>query len=721
MPKSIRTYVCTGCGIGECLNTQKLANVSANELGVDAVVHPPLCVPEGVDSLRKDIETAGADQVVIAACSERVNWDVFSTESLGVSMVERVNIREQVAWSKPPNEEETQMLAEDYVRMGIVRAQKSEPPPPKTEATERAILVVGGGVSGLTAAIEAADSGSDVILVEKAATLGGWLARFHKMYPTRPPYRELEVIDIEGKARQAQDHPRVKVLTSAEVEKISGRPGSFDVLIRQDENPVPVRVGSVVLATGWQPYDPSHIEYLGFGKYPNVIDSVTMEELAAQALSPSEGKGVIARPSDGKVVQSVAFIQRVGSRTMDRFSYSSSVSDLVALKQAEYVRELNPTAVSYVIYDHMVTPGQAELFYKKVQEEDRIMFTKGDVTGISEDATGNMLVDVENTLIGGNIRLQVDMVVLATGMVPTTAEARILHLDYKQGPDLPITKHGYPDSNYICFPYETRRTGLYAAGCVREPMDALASSEDATGAALKAIQSLELITQGAAVHPRVRDLSLPVTLLQGCTKCGRCNEECPFGAIEVDQRGYPQLNSSRCRRCGICMGACPVQVISFEDYSVDQLSSVIREITFPDDDTKPRILAFACENDAYPAFDLAGINRLEYDASVRVIPLRCLGSLNIVLVTDALSRGIDGVLLLGCKTGEDYQCHFMEGSELAMRRLANVQETLTRLMLEPERVKAVELEISDYGKIPALIEEFAEQMRAIGPNPYKGF
>jgi len=118
---------------------------------------------------------------------------------------------------------------------------------------------------------------------------------------------------------------------------------------------------------------------------------------------------------------------------------------------------------------------------------------------------------------------------------------------------------------------------------------------------------------------------------------------------------------------------------------------------------------------------MAGINRLEYDASVRVIPLRCLGSLNIVLVTDALSRGIDGVLLMGCKTGEDYQCHFMEGSELAMRRLANIQETLTRLMLGPERVKAVELEISDYGKIPDLIEEFAEQMRAIGPNHYKGF
>ena len=721
MPKSIRTYVCTGCGIGECLDTQKLANVSADELGVDAAVHPPLCVPEGLDFLRKDIETAGADQVVIAACSERVNWDVFSTESLGVRMVERVNIREQVVWSKPPNEDETQMLAEDYVRMGIVRAQKSEQPLARVEATEKAILVVGGGVSGLTAAIEAADAGSDVILVEKTATLGGWLTQFHKMYPTRPPYRELEAIDIEGKARQVQDHSRVKVLTAAEVEKISGRPGSFDVLIRQNGSPVPVRVGAVVMATGWQAYDPSHIEYLGFGKYPNVIDSVRMEELAGHSVNPTEGKGVIARPSDGKSVRSVAFIQRVGSRAMDRSSYGSSVSDLVALKQAEYVRELNPGAVSYVLYDHMVTPGQSELFYKKVQEEDRITFTKGDITGISEDAAGNLLVDVENTLIGGSIRLQVDMVVLATGMVPTTVEEGILHLDYKQGPELPVTKHGFVDSNYICFPYETRRTGLYAAGCVREPMDALACTEDATGAALKAIQSLELIAQGEAVHPRVRDLSLPTTLLQGCTKCGRCSEECPFGAIEVNQEGYPELKPSRCRRCGICMGACPVQVISFEDYSVGQLSSVIREIKFPDDDTKPRILAFACENDAYPAFDMAGINRLQYDASVRVIPLRCVGSLNIVLVTDALSRGIDGVLVMGCKTGDDYQCHFMEGSGLAMRRLENIQETLTRQMLEPERVKALELEISDYDKIPALIDEFVDQMRAIGPNPYRGF
>ncbi len=713
MAGNIRTYVCTGCGIGECLNTQKLADVSVDEVGVAAKIHAPLCVPEGVDFLRKDIEAEGADQVVIAACSERVNWDVFSTDSLGVQRVERVNIREQVAWSKPPNDEETQSLAEDYVRMGVVRAQKSEPPTQKVTAKETALLVIGGGISGLTAAIQAADAGSDVVLVEQQSVMGGWMAQFHKGYPTRWPYRELEDVDIAAKVQLVQGNPKIKVLTSAEVEKISGQPGDFQVLIRQNGDSISLAAGAVVLATGWKPYDPSHLEYLGYGKHSNVINSVAMEKLARD--------GAILRPSDGKQVQSVAFIQRVGSRTKDPFSYGSSVNDLVALKQAEYVRTLNPEAVSYIIYEHMLTPGQDELFYVKVQEDDRVYFTKGDVARLSQDDAGNVLVEVQNSLLGGDIRLQVDLAVLATGMVPTTEGEEILHLEYKQGGDLPVTPHGFADSNYICFPYETRRTGIYAAGCVREPMDAAAAAEDATGAALKAIQSLGLLTAGAAVHPRVGDLSLPDTRFQGCTQCGRCIEECPFGAIEVNERNYPELNPSRCRRCGICMGSCPVQVISFEDYSVEQLSSMVRAITFPEEDTKPRILAFVCENDAYPAFDLAGINRLSYDASLRIIPLRCLGSLNIVLVVDALSRGIDGVMLMGCKAGEDYQCHFMHGSELAERRLVNIQETLERQMLEPERVKSVELEISEYDQIPALVNEFAEQMRAIGPNPYKGF
>ncbi len=713
MADIVRSYICTGCGIGECLDVQKLVEAAREESRGEAVAHSALCVPEGLEFLRRDLGNNPADTPLIAACSDRVNWDVFSAESLQTGTVERVDIREQVAWSKDPNTEETQALAEDYLRMGIVRAQKSQAPEARTIAVDRTLLVVGGGVAGLTAAIEAARAGSDVLLVEKEPALGGWMARFPQAYPDRPPYQALQQSGIDELVQAVQQHPRIKVATSTLISRISGQPGALVVELENEGAVSTELAGAVVVAAGWKPHDLSAASHLGYSAFADVIDSIAMEELAVHP--------PIVRPSDGRPVRQVLFIQNPSPKGESGYSYSSAVNDLVMLKQVDYVRQANPDAVCYVIYDHMITPGQMETYYRTIQESPNVLFSKGEVSRITEDSSGQLRAEVDNTLLGGSIEIGVDLVVLSTGMVPNSLDSSILQLEYRQGKELPVDARGFADSNYICFPYETRRTGFYAAGCVREAMDSTAAREDATGAALKAIQSLQQIAQGGAVHPRTSDLSLPTTLLQGCTQCGRCSEECPFGAIEVDERRYPQLNPSRCRRCGICMGACPVRVISFENYSVDQLFSMIKAIRFPDDDNIPRILAFVCENDAQPAFDLAGANGLKYDASVRVIPLRCLGSLNIVLVTDALARGIDGVMLMGCKTGDDYQCHFIHGSELAMKRMANIQETLTRQMLEPERVVALEMEITDYRKIPDAVDKFAQDLRAMGPNPYRGF
>ena len=254
----------------------------------------------------------------------------------------------------------------------------------------------------------------------------------------------------------------------------------------------------------------------------------------------------------------------------------------------------------------------------------------------------------------------------------------ILNLDYRQGPDLPVLQGGFPDSKFICFPYETLRTGIYAAGAVRAPMD----SAHGRGRRLRRRAEGDPEHRNGnprqAVHPRAGDLSYPSFFLQRCTQCKRCTEECPFGAIDEDEKGTPKFNPYRCRRCGICMGACPERIVSFKNYSVDMIASMIKAIEVPDEfEEKPRILIFACENDAYPALDMAGMSRASYDASVRIIPLRCLGSMNIVWIADALSRGIDGVMLMGCKFGDDYQCHFMRGSELANRRLENVKDTLS--------------------------------------------
>jgi quinone-modifying oxidoreductase subunit QmoB len=298
----------------------------------------------------------------------------------------------------------------------------------------------------------------------------------------------------------------------------------------------------------------------------------------------------------------------------------------------------------------------------------------------------------------------------------------ILNLRYRQGPDLPVLSDGFPDSHFICFPYETRRTGIYTAGTVRAPMDPAQAAEDGCGAAMKATQVIHSIARGETVHPRSGDFAAADFFLNRCTQCKRCTEECPFGSIDEDAKGTPQYNAFRCRRCGICMGACPERIISYADYSVDAVASMIKEIEVPDEtEEKPRILALLCENDAYPALDDAAMTRVSWNPWVRVIPIRCLGSVSMIWIAETLSRGVDGMILIGCKRGDDYQCHYVKGSELGHKRLENLQETLSRLSLEPERVRVHELGRNEMARIPALFDDFAEKLEELGPNPLKGF
>jgi len=751
MANALGVYICSGCSIGDAIDTGKLAKVATSEYKVPRCqVHPFLCGPEGRRLIEKDLAEGAVDSVVVAACSPRVKTDAFAFDPRMV--LDRVNLREHVVWCQPPNHEDTQMMAEDYLRMGIVKAQKSEALDTVLDDLSKRLLVVGGGIAGMTAALEAANAGYEVVLVEKARALGGFVASLEKRFPTSAPYEDLATDGTAAMIQAVMYHPRIRVLTSARILKTDGQPGMFDVTLAAETGELTTRVGAVVLATGWKPYDPTRLAHLGYGLSPDVITNVELEQMVAA--------GPIARKSDGRPVQSVLFVQCAGSRDKDHLAYCSSVCCMASLKHAAYVHEQNPDAAVYIIYKDMRTPGQYERFYRKAQDHPLNFLTKGEVTGVEPAADGRLSVRVKDSLLGDQIAIGVDLVVLAAGMVPNAADGvairavndaratltrgeatepqkadarkkidelahhegtEILNLTYRQGPDLPAFRYGFPDSHFVCFPYETRRTGIFAAGTVRAPMDAAHAGEDAAGAALKAIQSVELASLGAAVHPRAGDLSFPIFFLQRCTQCKRCTEECPFGTLDEDVKGTPQLNPYRCRRCGICMGACPERIISFKNYSVEIIASMVKAIEVPEEDEeKPRVLVFMCENDAYPALDVAGLNRVHYDPSVRVIPLRCLGSLNIVWIADALSSGIDGVMLVGCKYGDDYQCHFMQGSELADRRLENVKETLQRLQLESGRMKLTQLAINEYDKLPALIDGFMARIRELGPNPYKG-
>jgi len=148
---------------------------------------------------------------------------------------------------------------------------------------------------------------------------------------------------------------------------------------------------------------------------------------------------------------------------------------------------------------------------------------------------------------------------------------------------------------------------------------------------------------------------------------------------------------------------------------------MIKAVEVPDEfDEKPRLLGLLCENDAYPALDTAGLKRLQHSEWIRFIPVRCLGSVNVVWIADALAQGFDGILLIGCKSGDDYQCHFIRGSELMGTRGDNIQDKLKQLALEDERVRIEQLEISDPERLVEVINEFAEEIDDIGMNPFKG-
>jgi quinone-modifying oxidoreductase subunit QmoA len=405
------------------------------------------------------------------------------------------------------------------------------------------ILVVGGGISGMTTALEAAEVGYEVFIVEKNPYLGGRVAQLNKYFPKLcPPTCGLEI-----NFQRIKKNKNIKWFTLAEVEKISGGPGNYDIALKQNPRYVntnctccgkcaeacdveipnvfnfgmdkrkaaylpfemafpqryvldpsiigtqtaqkckaacpydavdlddkvktfSIKVASVVWATGWNPYDATKMDNLSFGKVQNVITNMMMERLAS-ANGPTNGK--IVRPSDGKVVNNIAFVQCAGSRDENHLPFCSYICCLASLKQTTYIREANPESKATIYYIDLRTPGRYEKFYKKVKADANVSFVKGKVAKIEEDAaTKDVIITVEDTLSGQKIHARYEMVVLATGMEPSTATSKI------------PGNAQYDDDNFVI------SGEILATGCVKKPSDVMSSGQTATGAALKAIQKV---------------------------------------------------------------------------------------------------------------------------------------------------------------------------------------------------------------------------------------
>jgi len=403
------------------------------------------------------------------------------------------------------------------------------------------VLVVGGGMAGITAAIESAELGREVYLVERSPSLGGRVAGMKHYFPKLcPPYCGLEI-----NYRRIRENPHITVLTSADVVAITGARGDFAVTVTvrprfvREEAPDPVgpyaaldrtvpsafdyglakrravqvphelafpyravvdeavlddpalkdqvaslpgvdltqqpqtltlKVGAIIWATGWRPYDAAAIGYLKYAEYADVVTSLELERLAAPN-GPTNG--ALTRPSDGRPARRVAFVQCAGSRDARHLPYCSAVCCMASLKQATYVREADPQAEVWIFYID-IRANKYESFYRKVQDDPKVHFVKGKAGGVERDAaTGDLVVLAEDAAAGQLARVAVDLVVLATGIVPQTATEKV-----------PYAGLAYDEYGFLIG--APQGTGIYPAGCVKRPADVAASVQDATGASLRA-------------------------------------------------------------------------------------------------------------------------------------------------------------------------------------------------------------------------------------------
>ncbi|MDH5512847.1 MAG: FAD-dependent oxidoreductase, partial [Gammaproteobacteria bacterium] len=338
----IGAYICKGCGIGERLDIAQLALIAQKE-GKAQVVreHEFLCNGQGVEMIRKDIAGEGVNHVVIAACSRRAKAETFNFENVAIS---RTSLREGVIWITPADEDKkeiVQEMAADYIRMGCAESAKMQIPRTNPNVGQnKRLLVVGGGITGLTAAIEASKTGYDVLLVEKTGSLGGWAAKLHRRVPNKEPYAEPMDTGIADLIKQIESDKHIKVHLNSTLSKTSGAPGQFSVDISTESGSTATEnVGAIIMASGFTPYDMNKLPYLGAGKSKDVVDQMGLEALAKAA-----NGGPIKRPSDGKEVKSVVFVQCAGQRSdkEGELPYCSGHCCNTSIKQAMYFKNQNP-------------------------------------------------------------------------------------------------------------------------------------------------------------------------------------------------------------------------------------------------------------------------------------------------------------------------------------------------------------------------------------------
>jgi len=696
--RRIGVFICRcGKNIAQSVQVPDLVQLAR---GLPGVAHAEenvyTCSDEGLGSIIEKIRSMDLTRVVVASCTPRTHEPLFreTVERAGLNryLFEFVNIREQCSWIHPGDAARATRKAADLIAMGVAKAGILMPQEDIEAPVEPAALVIGGGPSGMRAALTLAALGARVHLVEKERRLGGLLRSLSSLFPHDASAAELaRALEDEVRA-----NPGVTVHVSSRLASLKGSVGNFEAVIAaSDGSESSVRAGVIVAATGAAAFEPDGL-FL-WRQSARVLTSLQLEE--------EFQRGVFRKGST--VIIGCAALPRLGS------AYCGRICCGVGIKQALSLVEKSAGArVTIVGRSQMVWGEAAEASYRRALERGVrfLRFDDDHPPGVRLGEKGGLVVEVTNVLTGERAALDADTVVLNVPLVPRS-DGRELSKMLK----VPLEHGGFfREKHPKLSPVEFSSGGIFLCGSARFPSTAAECLAQADAAALK-----------AGSHVRAGKIAMEAAVAfvdeQACSGCGWCAEVCPYGALSlVEGRGARRtaaVNEALCKGCGSCAAACPSAAMDQRGFSEKQITGMIEELarqaaTLPPG-LRPLILTFACNWCSYAGADLAGVSRFRIPPNIRIIRVMCSGRVRPEWVMRALQRGIDGVLVLGCHPGE---CHYEEGNYHARRRMDTLRRLLGLGGIDPRRLRLDWVSASEGGRFKQIVEEMVQTVSSLSGN-----